>query len=190
VMVDRFPTAAQAPLTADQLAAQRARTRRLGIWISLAVVLIILGGAGYMVYLDRTTPPPPPLPAGPPHSTLIAKSTSTDMLDGNFILSTALFRSTETPSQVIAYYRALLKAHHDQVGSFTDPATTTLPAQAPEALQHMPPLFESPTAADSHAAQYLYTEYHVDVSDVGIAVDTRYPKGPTLVYQEMLTQPG
>jgi hypothetical protein len=190
VIVDRFPSGSPVQLTADQLAAQRARTRRLGIWISLAVVLVILGGAGYMVYLQRTTPPPPPLPAGPLHSTLISRSSSTDMLDGNFILTTALFRSTETPSQVIAYYRGLLKAHGNQVGSFAEPGTTTLPAQAPEALQHMPPMFESPTAADSHAAHYLYTEYHVDVSDVGVAVDTRYAKGPTLVYMEMLTQPG
>jgi hypothetical protein len=189
-MVDRFSSVSPVQLTAEQLAAQRARTRRLGIWISLAVVLIILGGAGYMVYLERTTPPPPPLPAGPPHSTLLGQSSSTDMLDGNFVLTTALFRSTETPGQIIAYYRGLLKAHSNQVGWFGELATTTLPANAPEALQHMPPLFESPTEADRHAARYLYTEYHVDVSDVGIAVDTRYAKGPTLVYMEMLTQPG
>jgi hypothetical protein len=112
------------------------------------------------------------------------------MLDGNFVLTTALFRSTETPSQIIAYYRGLLKPHGNQIGWFGELASTTLPANAPEALQHMPPMFESPTAADSHAARYLYTEYHLDVSDVGIAVDTRYAKGPTLVYMEMLTQPG
>jgi len=189
VMVDRFPTVPQAQLSAEQLAAQRARTRRMGIWISLAVALIILGGAGYLVYLERTTPPPPPLPAAPPHGVLISQSSSTDMLDGNFVLTTALYRSTESPSQVIAYYRGLLKAHSNQIGSFGELGTTTLPANAPEALQHMPPLFESPTAADSHAAHYLYTEYHIDVSDVGVAVDTRYAKGPTLVYQEMLTLP-
>jgi hypothetical protein len=190
VMVDRFPTVPQARLTAEQLAAQRARTRRLGIWVSLAVALITLGGAGYMVYLQQTTPPPPPLPAGPPHSTVILRSSSTDMLDGNFVLTTALYRSTETPSQVVAYYRGMLKAQANQVGSFAELANSTLPALAPEALQHVPPLLASPTAADSHAARYLYTEYHEGVSDIGIAVDARYAKGPTLVYQEMLTQPG
>jgi hypothetical protein len=35
----------------------------------------------------------------------------------------------------------------------------------------------------------VYTEYNFDDHDMGIAVDTRFSKGPTLIYEEMLTQP-
>lgn len=174
----------------SDMAERQARTRRLTLWLSLAVALVVLAGAGYKVYLDRTLPPSPVLPAGPPHAQVLAQSSSTDMLQGNFVVTTALYRSADSPARVVAYYRGLLKAHRNQVGSFQERAGSTLPARAPEALQHVPPLFSSPTSADANAASYLYTEYHDGMSDIGVAVDARYPKGPTLVYLEMLTQPG
>ena len=111
------------------------------------------------------------------------------MLQGNFVLTEAVYRTTLSPSTVVAYYRSLLKSHTVQVGGFDEAATSTQPYSAPEALQHVPPIFESPTAADPHAAQYVYTQYSVTDSDIGIAVDTRYTHGPTLVYMEELTQP-
>jgi hypothetical protein len=110
------------------------------------------------------------------------------MLDGNYITTTALFRTSMTPVAVIQFYTNLLKNYPHQISSFGEHADTILPARAPEALQHVPPVFASGTGSDPQAANYFYTEYSFGQNDVGIAVDARQPNGPTYVYQEMLTQ--
>ncbi len=111
------------------------------------------------------------------------------MLQGNFVLQTALYRSKDTPVQLIHFYRTALSGYTHQVGGFLDQAQTILPAKAPEALQNLPAAFAIGDALDPYAANYLYTEYSTGDSDIGIAIDTRSPNGPTFVYQEMLTQP-
>jgi len=178
------------PRTTTQLE-ERIRGRNLRMLIGLAVMVlaVIVAGAGYTIYLAKTTPPEPPLPAPPVHAQVLSHLSKTDILDGNFILDSALYRTNQPPVKVIAYYTGLLRSHPNQIGAFAEPSTTILPAQAPEALQHIPPAFHIVGASDANAAQYLYTEYSFGDHDVGVAIDTRYPKGPTLVYMEMLTQP-
>jgi hypothetical protein len=83
-----------------------------------------------------------------------------------------------------------LRSHAPQVSGFQDLMTTTLSVSAPDALQHIPPIFNITGAQDQYAAKYVYTEYNEDSSDIGLAIDERYPKGPTLVYMEQLDQPG
>ena len=178
------------PLTTAQLEERtRRRSRLMLIGLAVIVLGVVLAGAGYTIYLAKTTPADPPLPAPPVHAQMLSQLSKTDILDGNFVLDSALYRTSAPPVQVIAYYHALLRAHPNQIGDFTEPSTTILPSQAPEALQHIPPVFRIPDAPDANAAQYLYTEYSFGDHDVGVAIDTRYPKGPTLVYMEMLTQP-
>jgi hypothetical protein len=106
------------------------------------------------------------------------------MLDGNYITTTALFRTSMTPVAVIQFYTNLLKNYPHQISSFGEHADTILPARAPEALQHVPPVFASGTGSDPQAANYFYTEYSFGQNDVGIAVDARQPNGPTYVYQD------
>ena len=169
--------------------AVRRRNRATGIWIAGFAILVILSGAGYSIWLTNTTGNPPALPAAPPRSAVLAVRSQTDMLQGNFVLQTALYRSTETPVQLIHFYRTALSGYTHQVGGFLEQADTILPAKAPEALQKMPPVFAIGDKSDANAANYFYTEYSAGQSDVGIAIDARNPSGPTLVYQEMLTQP-
>jgi hypothetical protein len=178
------------PITTEALEAKISRRNRLMlIWLSVVVLIIVVTGAIYTVYLAKTTAPLPPLPAAPAKSTVLSKLSSTDMLDGNFVLDSALYRTNETPTQVLAFYKSLLQPHTNQIGNFSDPATSILPFNSPDALQHIPPAFHIQGAADADAAQYVYTEYNFDDHDMGIAVDTRFSKGPTLIYEEMLTQP-
>ena len=178
------------PMTTAELD-QKIRGRSTRMLIALAVIVlgVVLAGGGYTMYLAKTTPPNPPLPAGPAHSQLLSRLSKTDILDGNFILDSALYQTNEKPAQVIAYYRSLLRGHSNQIGNFTDPQTTILAVEAPEALQHIPPAFHIEGASDANAAQYVYTEYSFGDHDVGVAVDTRHANGPTLIYEEMLTQP-
>lgn len=175
-------------------AARRPGRRILGlsfaIWVCIVAALAVFGGAGYTIWLARTSPPAPTLPAGPPHAISLSQTSTTDMLQGNFITTTALYRSSEAPAAVIEYYRKLLKGHVPQFGQFDSVTTTTAPSDTPAAaLQYMPALFNSPTASDSYAARYVYTEYSSGQDDVAVAIDVRHAKGPTLVYMEMLTQP-
>ncbi len=178
------------PITTAALEARISRRNRaMLIALTFVVLAIVITGGVYTVYLAKTTKPLPPLPAAPAHSTVLSRLSSTDMLDGNFVLDSALYKTTQTPTQVITFYNSLLRAHANQIGTFTDPATSILPFDSPDALQHIPPAFHIQGAADSNAAQYVYTEYSFDDHDVGIAVDTRFAKGPTYIYEEMLTQP-
>jgi hypothetical protein len=160
-------------------------------WLSVVVVLVVLAGAVYSIWLARTSPPGPMLPAAPPRAAVLSQTSTTDMLQGNFITTTALYRSAQPPAQVIAYYSRLLARQTPQVGHFTQVAYSTDPSKTPAAaLQYMPSIFDSPTSADTHAAKYVYTEYSKGNSDTSIAIDLRRANGPTLVYMEMLTQPG
>jgi hypothetical protein len=178
-----------------QTSARRPLPRYFGLpliaWLSMLVVAVTVAGGIYSVWLARTSPPAPALPSGPPHATMLSHANSVDMLQGNFITTNALYRSTDTPAQVIAFYRKLLAHQTPQFGHFAQLAYTTAPSETPAAaLQYIPPIFASPTDADSHAALYVYTEYSKGDSDTAIAIDMRHPHGPTLVYMEMLTQPG
>jgi hypothetical protein len=118
---------------------------------------------------------------------MLAVKSDTDILQGNFVVQTALYRSPDSPVALIHFYRNALKTYSHQISGFLQHADSILPALAPEALQHLPPIF---AIGSSQSANYFYTEYSVGQSDVGIAIDARNPHGPTLVYQEMLTQPG
>lgn len=159
-------------------------------WVTVLALAAVIAGGTYSIWLARNAPPPPSLPAGPPHALALARSSTTDILQGNYITTTALYRSTEKPSAVIAYYRGLLHTHTPQFGQFQTIATTTDPTRTPATgLQYMPQIFDSPTAADSTAARYVYTEYSTGTDDVAVAIDMRHQRGPTLVYMEMLTQP-
>lgn len=185
---------------ASWAAPQRARRRAplpryfglpLIAWLSVGVLAVVLAGAIYTIWLAKTSPPPPALPAAPPRATVLNQSNNVDMLQGNFITTTALFRSAEPPARVIAFYNRLLAHQTRQVGRFQQVALSTAPSKSPaSALQYMPPIFNSPTVGDAHAAKYVYTEYSKGDSDIAVAVDLRRPHGPTLVYMEMLTQPG
>ncbi len=178
------------PITTEALEAKIQRRNRLMlIVLSFVVLIVVVTGGIYAVYLGKTTAPLPPLPAAPAHSTVLSRISTTDMLDGNFVLDSGLYKTSKTPVQVIIYFRSLLSTHTNQIGNFTDPATSILQSNSPDALQHIPPAFHIQGASDSNAAQYVYTEYSYDDHDVGIAVDTRFAKGPTLIYEEMLTQP-
>lgn len=174
---------------AVEIAQSRSRNRVTGLLIASVVALIVIGAGVYSVWLTNTTGSPPALPSGPPHAKILSLHEETDMLEGNFVLQTALYRSTESPVAVIHYYYGLLAKHQPQIGDFLKQADTILPARAPDALQHMPRIFAGSNASNPDAANYFYTEYSYDQNDVGIAVDARNPGGPTLVYMEMLTQP-
>ena len=86
---------------------------------------------------------------------------------------------------------ALLASYGVLAGDFAQTVETTVytrfPKDGPLGLQHLPPAFESPTAANKHAARFVFAEYHHGHDDISIAVDTRSATGPTLVYLEMLT---
>ena len=160
------------------------------VWASGVALAFVLSGAIYSIWLARTSPPDPKLPAGPPHAVLLSRTTSTDMLQGNFITTNALYRSSDSTGAIIAYYRRLLRRDLPQFGQFKIFATTTAPSNTPaQALQYMPGSFNSPTRQDPQAALYVYTEYTKGQSDVAVAIDMRHPHGPTLIYMEMLTQP-
>jgi len=178
---------------AVRTAALDERTQRRNVWLLISLATLVVGvvvvGGFYSIYLAKNTPAEPPLPAAPAHAVLLSHLSKTDMLDGNFILDSALYRVNQPPTKVIAFYRSLLRNRANQIGTFTDPATSILGFNAPDALQHIPPVFHIEGASDANAAQYVYTEYSFDDHDVGIAVDTRFTHGPTLVYEEMLTQP-
>jgi hypothetical protein len=160
------------------------RNKVSGLIIAALIACVVIGGGVYIIYYGNNAPPPPALPAGPPHATVLSQSTTTDMIDGNFVLTEAMYRTNDTPVKVIAFYHGLLKGYQNQIGSFLQHSETIDPTNAPEALQHMPPAF-----ADGEAANYFYTQYSFGQSDVGVAVDARHPKGPTYVYLEMLTLP-
>jgi hypothetical protein len=175
--------------TSIDVGSLRRRNTLTGWIVGVIVSLFVIGGGVYAVVLSNTTPLPPSLPASPPHSTVLARGSKTDILDGNFILTTALYQTKDSPVAVIRYYRGLLQKYPHQIGKFLQHSDTTLPARAPEALQHVPPIFANSTDQNSNSANYFYTEYSFGQSDVGIAVDARHPNGPTYVYQEMLTLP-
>ena len=159
-------------------------------WISLFAAGVTAFGFVYAVVFSHSGPQAPKLPAAPPHAaTVTPEHSTTDMIDGNYILTRALYRSSDSPVQVIAYYHKLFASHTNQIGNFTDPADTIRPVQAPDALQNMPAQMASPTAHDPYAAHYLYTEFNQGNTDVAVAVDLRNLHGPTLVYMEMLSQP-
>jgi hypothetical protein len=173
-----------------QVARVHRRNRIAGWWVGAAVVLIVLGGAIYSLWLSKNPGSTAALPVAPPHAVVLARNSETDMMQGNFVLQTALYRTSESPVAVIHFYRTLLTGQSNQVGQFLQQGNTTMPALAPETLQHMPAIFVLNSTRDAHAANYFYTEYFANGSDVGIAVDARNPTGPTLVFMEMLTQPG
>lgn len=169
----------------------RRRNRRLTLWLIIGVLIAVFGGGSYIIAQALGAGALPPLPAPPPHGVLIQSFSQADMVDGNYITTTTLYKSSDSPAKVVNYYTNILRTHAPQVSSFQNIETTTSPISSPDALQHIPPIFNIPGATDTYAAKYVYTEYSEDSSsDVGVAIDERYPHGPTLVYMEELTQPG
>lgn len=171
-----------------------AQGRILGLplvaWISLVAVGVTIFGFVYAVVFANSNTTGPKLPAAPPHAvTITPQYSTTDIIDGNYILTRALYRSSESPVQVIDFYKRLFASHTNQVGTFTEPGDSIRPSSAPDALQNMPAQMAIPTAKDPNAAHYLYTEFNQGDTDVAVAVDLRAMHGPTLVYMEMLTQP-
>ena len=182
------PALISAPvLSAEEL---RKRNRRLTLWLVIGVLLALFGGGSYIIEQALGGEALPPLPPTPPHGVLIQSLSQADMVDGNYITTTVLYRTSETPAQVVNYYTKALRGHAPQVSAFQDLMTTTLPIAAPDALQNIPPIFNISGQKDPYAAKYVYTEYSEEASDIGVAIDERNPKGPTLVYFEQLDQPG
>ncbi|MGH2388862.1 MAG: hypothetical protein ACRDIE_11730, partial [Chloroflexota bacterium] len=101
-------------------------TRKRNTWLLIVLGAIVVGvvviGGFYSIYLAKNSPAEPPLPAAPAHAVLLSHLSKTDMLDGNFILDSALYRVNKTPTQVIAFYKSLLRGTANQIGNFTDPA--------------------------------------------------------------------
>lgn len=159
-------------------------------WISLFAVGVTIFGFVYAVVFANTNTQGPKLPAAPPHAvTITPKYSTTDIIDGNYVLTRGLYRSSDSPVKVIDFYKKLFASHTNQVGTFDEPADSIRPSRAPDALQNMPPQMAVPTAKDPTAAHYLYTEFSQGDTDVAVAVDLRNMRGPTLVYMEVLTQP-
>jgi hypothetical protein len=168
----------------------RRRNRRLTLWLVIGVLIALFGGGSYIIVQALGGEALPPLPPAPPHGVLLQSMSEADMVEGNYITTSVLYRTSETPAQVVNFYTNALRSHAPQVSDFQDMMTTTLPIAAPDALQNIPPVFTIPGQKDPYAAKYLYTEYSEESSDIGIAIDERTPRGPTLVYFEQLDQPG
>lgn len=181
---------------APQVATAARSARLLGVpiaaWITGWIALVVVAGSIYAIRTGQDSAGDPKLPAPPPHATVLSPAASTtDMLQGNFITTSALYSSANSPAHVIAFYRSLLAAQRPLLANFAQTVDTTVytrfPKDGPLGLQHLPPAFESPTAANKHAARFVFAEYHRGHDDISIAVDTRSATGPTLVYLEMLT---
>ena len=171
-------------------------TRLLGApvvaWLAGWIAIVVLAGSIYAIRAGQDSAGDPKLPAPPPHAIALSPPASTtDMLQGNFITTSALYSSANSPARVIAFYRSLLAVQRPLLANFAQTVDTTVytrfPKDGPLGLQHLPPAFESPTATNKHAARFVFAEYHRGHDDVSIAVDTRSATGPTLVYLEMLT---
>ena len=171
-------------------------TRLLGApivaWLAGWIAIVVVAGSIYAIRTGQDSAGDPKLPPPPPHAAVLSPAASTtDMLQGNFITTSALYSSANSPARVVAFYRTLLAAQRPLLGNFAQNVDTTVytrfPKDGPLGLQHLPPAFESPTATNKHAAQFVFAEYHHGHDDISIAVDTRSATGPTLVYLEMLT---
>ncbi|MDB5076000.1 MAG: hypothetical protein JWO42_2179, partial [Chloroflexi bacterium] len=138
--------------TSIDAVAVRRRNRTTGWIVAALASMFVIGGAVYSAVLANTTPLPSPLPASPPHSTVLARGSKTDILNGNFVLTTSLYQTTDSPVAVIQYYRNLLKQYPHQLGKFLQHSETILPARAPEALQHVPPIFGDTVGHDPNSA--------------------------------------
>lgn len=153
-------------------------------WLTLAVAVLVVLGALFVVAASRTAPPL--FPAAPPGAQRMWASQTTDMLEGNQILSLALYRVAGPPGATIAYYQRALPAHGGTVGRFADVIVTGSSAALPTALQHLPRTFADGRGL-APRARYTYTGYSSGGNDIGIAVDLRHAGGPTLVFVEMLS---
>lgn len=153
-------------------------------WLALFVVLVTVLGGVYMVVASRATPPS--LPAAPPGAHQLWASQTTDMIQGNQILTVALYRVSAPPAAAIAYYRRVIPGQGGTVGRFGAVITSGAASALPSTLQHLPRDFASGKGARLHV-RYTYTAYRRGRDDVAVAVDLRHPHGPTLVFVEMLS---
>jgi hypothetical protein len=152
--------------------------------LAAGAALLIVAGGIFAIGAGRSTPPA--FPAAPPGAHRLWASQTADMLQANQVLSVALYRVPAPPAAVIAFYRHGPGGRSNAGGRFSDIIRRGTPAALPTALQHLPAVFVDGKGASARA-DYAYTEYAVGGSDVGIAVDLRHPRGPTLVFVEMLS---
>ena len=156
----------------------------LVVWLCLMVVTVMVLGGAYIVSSSRTAPPT--LPAPPPGAHRLWASQTTDMIQGNQILTVALYRVAGPPAATIAYYRRVLPGDGGTVGHFDSTITSGAASALPTELQHLPRAFAS-GGGMAPRTRYTYTAYARGHNDIGIAVDLRKSKGPTLVFVEMLS---
>ncbi len=167
----------------DRAAGRGARST--AILLSIIVALLVVGGGAFAVVSSRTAPPA--LPAVPVQAHLLWTRQTADMIDGNQVLTVALYRAAGSPSQVITAYQRALPGRGTAGSRFDTIVRSASPDDLPTALQHLPSAFADGQGAH-RSARYTFLQYADDGSDIGIAVDLRRPRGPTLLFVEMLSQ--
>ncbi len=175
-----------ARISLQDRARQDKASRRFTIGIVAFVGLLVVGGAVYAVADSGSGAPA--LPPPPPRAQKLWESQTTQQLGSNQIVSVALYRVSMTPAATIAYFRRVIAHHGGDIGRFNIVIHRADEGSLPIALPQLPRDFTTGTGRSAHA-DYTFTEYTTDNSknDVGVAVDLRRPKGPTLVFFDMLS---
>jgi len=175
-----------APLSLRDRARQDKASRRFTIGLVVFVLLLVVGGAVYAITDSASSAPA--LPPPPPRAQKLWESQTTEQLGANQIVSVALYRVSMTPAATIAYFRRAIAHHGGDIGRFNIVIRRADEGSLPIALPQLPRDFATGTGRSAHA-NYTFTEYTKNDSkdDIGIAVDLRHPKGPTLVFFDMLS---
>lgn len=171
---------------------QAMRSRNMALLLACAIFAIILGviGAGFVIKDSGSPAPTLPAAVTPPHAHQLGADQTTPELGSNQITTTALYRVPSTPASVIAYYRRALPGHGGTIGRFTNIVRVANVGFLPVAVERLPTDFIDDKDHTGAHVHYTFTEYNTGGakgSDIGILVDLRHPKGPTLVYVEMLS---
>lgn len=154
-------------------------------WLVLVIVVCMLAGALLTVVSSQAPAPAIPAAATPPRTRSLGASQVTQQLGSNQITSTALYRSAASPAVVIARYRRAVP-NGGRIGRFDIVVRDARDGAVPTALPDLPSTFADGTGA-ARRVRYTFTEYEDGNRDIGIAVDLRHPRGPTLVFVEMLS---
>ena len=166
--------------------ARPSRVRPLYLAMALGLAALALAVLGGIFIVTSAGSAAPTFPPAPPGAHRLWASQTTDMLEDNQIVSVALYRVPGTPARAIAFYRRQLAAETDVAARFGGEIRNPAASALPSTLQHLPRVF---VTGDGTAprADYTYAAYSRGGSDVAFAVDLRHPRGPTLVFVEMLS---